>query len=87
MDVPLPDASMQVIFAADEASITALPGPDYAQCRSTCIQQTQNDQGAAPAASAAAPWQFYKARVTKCSGVCVAMLKQHSSKDELRSVI
>eukprot|EP00971_Amphidinium_carterae_P338741 6476241-Amphidinium_carterae.1 len=28
-----------------------------------------------------------KARVTKCSGVCVAMLKQHSSKDELRSVI
>eukprot|EP00971_Amphidinium_carterae_P292377 5803932-Amphidinium_carterae.1 len=69
---PLPDASMQVIFAAGEAPITALPGsqnsaPGYIQQQAqttpsagpTYIQQASYDQGAAPAASAAAPWQSY----------------------------
>eukprot|EP00971_Amphidinium_carterae_P282315 5604831-Amphidinium_carterae.1 len=68
---PLPDASMQVIFAADEAPITALPGsqssaPVYMSQSQTVpnagpsyIQQASSDHGAAPAASAAAPWQSY----------------------------
>eukprot|EP00971_Amphidinium_carterae_P163304 3237935-Amphidinium_carterae.1 len=68
---PLPETSMQVIFAADEAPITALPGsqssaPVYIQqaqtmpsAGSSYIQQALNDQGAAPAAAAAAPWQSY----------------------------
>eukprot|EP00971_Amphidinium_carterae_P290876 5776269-Amphidinium_carterae.1 len=62
---------MQVIFAANEAPITALPGsqnsaPAYTQQAQTMsnagltyIQQAPHDQGAAPAASAAAPWQSY----------------------------
>eukprot|EP00971_Amphidinium_carterae_P083922 1660734-Amphidinium_carterae.1 len=66
---PLPDASLQVIFAADEAPITELPGhqnsaPTYMQQTQTTpsagptyIQQAQSasyNQGAAPAASSAA---------------------------------
>eukprot|EP00971_Amphidinium_carterae_P047721 939814-Amphidinium_carterae.1 len=66
--------SMQVIFAEDEAPIIALPGyhssaPAYIQtdqkrprAGSNYIQRASNDQGGAPAASAAAaaPWQSYQ---------------------------
>eukprot|EP00971_Amphidinium_carterae_P300922 5979325-Amphidinium_carterae.1 len=64
---PLPDASLQVIFAADEAPITALPGhqnsaPAYIQQNQTTpsagptyIQQAPDDQGAAPSYTPSGP--------------------------------
>eukprot|EP00971_Amphidinium_carterae_P108683 2151863-Amphidinium_carterae.1 len=43
---PLPDASLQVIFAADEAPITALPG--HQNSAPAYIQQTQTTPNAGP---------------------------------------